>query len=402
MIVDFSVRNFGPFRDRAVLSMEPTLLSDDEHPIQHSPTLKNGLLKSAAIFGANASGKTFLVEAIGCLKEIVGRAHPDGDFLSEYIPFALSRKTASEPTSMELRMVIDGVLYSYGISYNEERIVSETLYHSPNGRRALIFRRGEDDKGIDPDVLAKVSPATTYLYMAADYNDPACSAVLREIRRISVVFQGREQDTRLPFMLARNDPEIKRMMLSALDAADLGIRDFYGEDRIIGSYIPKHDPSGGAVVRKATDIRLLHVFRDADVGDMAFPISMESNGTIEMFSIMGPISSALKDGGTVIVDEFGSDLHPLLTRWLIGLFNTESNTNGAQLIVNTHDISLLDIRELFRRDQIWFTSKDRDNGAAVLYSLAQIKGVRKKSDIRDDYLMGRFNAVPSVIGVSKL
>lgn len=105
MIVDFSVRNFGPFRDRAVLSMEPTLLSDDEHPIQHTPALKNGLLKSAAIFGANASGKTFLVEAIGCLKEIVGRAHPDGDFLPEYNPFALSRKTASEPTSMELRMV---------------------------------------------------------------------------------------------------------------------------------------------------------------------------------------------------------------------------------------------------------------------------------------------------------
>ncbi len=117
---------------------------------------------------------------------------------------------------------------------------------------------------------------------------------------------------------------------------------------------------------------------------------------------MGPISSALKDGGTVIIDEFGSDLHPLLSRWLVGLFNTEANTNGAQLIANTHDISLMDIRELFRRDQIWFTSKDRGNGEATLYSLAQIKGIRKKSDIRDDYLMGRFSAIPSVIGVSKL
>ena len=117
---------------------------------------------------------------------------------------------------------------------------------------------------------------------------------------------------------------------------------------------------------------------------------------------MGPISSALKNGGTVIVDEFGSDLHPLLTRWLVGLFNTEANTEGAQLIVNTHDISLLDIRELFRRDQIWFTSKNRDNGESILYCLAQIKGVRKKSDIRDDYLMGRFSAVPAVIGLSRL
>ncbi len=402
MMVDFSVQNFGPFRERAVLSMEPAPISDDEYSIQDTPALKNGLLKSAVIFGANASGKTFLVDAIGCLKEIVDNARPEGDPLPGYIPFALSQETVSEPTSMELRMVIDDVLYTYTISYNERCIVSETLFHSPNGRKALIFRRGDDNKGIDPDVFAKVSSATTYLYMATDYNDRLCGAVLREIRKISVIYQGREQDTRSPFMLAQNDPEIKGMMLSALDAADLGIRDFYGEDRIVGSYIPKHNPSGGEVVRKITDIRLLHGFRNADVQDMAFPISMESNGTIEMFSIMGPISSALKDGGTVIIDEFGSDLHPLLSRWLVGLFNTEANTNGAQLITNTHDISLMDIRELFRRDQIWFTSKDRGNGEATLYSLAQIKGIRKKSDIRDDYLMGRFSAIPSVIGVSKL
>ena len=402
MIVDFSVRNFGPFRERAVLSMEPSLLSDDEYAVQDTPALKNGLLKSAAIFGANASGKTFLVDAMGCLKEMVGSARPEGSPLPGYIPFALSRKTVSEPTSMELRMVIDGVLYSYGISYDEEHIVSETLFHSPNGRKALIFRRGENGKGMDPGIFAKVSSATTYLHMAADYNDRACGTVLKEIGRITVIYQGREQDTRRPFELARNDPEIKRMMLSALDAADLGIQDFYGEERVIGSYIPKHDPSGREIVRKATEIRLLHGFREADVDDMAFPISMESNGTVEMFSIMGPISSALKNGGTVIVDEFGSDLHPLLTRWLVGLFNTEANTEGAQLIVNTHDISLLDIRELFRRDQIWFTSKNRDNGESILYCLAQIKGVRKKSDIRDDYLMGRFSAVPAVIGLSRL
>lgn len=401
MIVDFSVQNFGPFRDRAVMSMEPASISDIGYAIQDTPALKNGLLKSAAIFGANASGKTFLMDAIGCLIEVVGRARPDGDPLPGYIPFALS-KASAEPVSMELRMVIDAVLYDYEISYDKGRIISETLFYSPNGRKALIFRRGENNKGVDPSIFAKVSSATAYLYMAADYNDRICGAVLKEIKRISVIYRGREQDTRGSFMLAQNDPEIKRMILSALDAADLGIRDFYGEDRVVSSYVPMHDPSGKEMVRRIADIRLLHGFRDADVEDMAFPISMESNGTIEMFSIMGPISSALKNGGTVFIDDFGSDLHPLLTRWLVGLFNTEANTNGAQLIVNTHDISLMDIRELFRRDQIWFTCKDRRNGAAVLYSLAQIRGVRKNSDIRDDYLMGRFDAIPSVIGVSRL
>lgn len=402
MIVDLTVRNFGPFRDGVVLSMEPATISGNEFAIQDSPALKNGLLKAAAIFGANASGKTFLVDAVRCLKDVVGHPRPEGDPVPGYIPFALSEKSSSEPVSMELRMVIDDILFSYGISYDGDRIVSESLYHSPNGRRALIFRRGDENKGMDPEILAKVSTSTTYLYMASEYNDRLCTCVLREIRNISIIYQGLEQDTRGPFMLAQRDPEIKRMMLSALDAADLGIRDFYGEERVVGSYIPKHDPGGGEIVRKVTDIRLVHAFSDEDVEDLAFPISMESNGTVEMFSIMGPISSALKYGGTVMVDGFGSDLHPLLTRWLVGLFNTEANTNGAQLIVNTHDISLMDIRELFRRDQIWFTSKDRRNGVSTLYSLADVKGVRKGSDIRDDYLMGRFSAIPSVIGVNRL
>lgn len=402
MIVDFSVQNFGPFRDRVVLSMEPTTLSDDVPAITDTPALKGGILKAAAIFGANASGKTFLVDAIGCLKNIISHSRPEGEPVPGYIPYALSEDRSSEPVSMELRMIVDDVLFSYGISYCGDRIVSESLFHSPNGRRALIFRRGDDSKGMDKDIFAKVSASTTYLYMATEYNDSICTAVLREIRRISIIYQGREQDTRGPLTLAQDNPEIKRMMLSALDAADLGIRDFYGEERIVGSYIPKYNPGGKEIVRKVTDIRLIHEFQDEGIDDLAFPISMESNGTIEMFSIMGPISSALKYGGTVIIDEFGSDLHPLLTRWLVGLFNTEANTNGAQIIVNTHDISLMDIRELFRRDQIWFTSKDRRNGVATLYSLADVKGVKKESDIRDDYLMGRFSAIPSVIGVNKL
>lgn len=402
MIVDFSVRNFGPFRDRVVLSMEPAALSDDGFAIQDTPALKSGLLKAAVIFGANASGKTFLLDALGCLKDVVGSARLEGDPVPGYIPFALSEENTSEPVSMELRMVIDGVLFTYEISYDANRIVSESLYHSPNGRRALIFSRGNEDKGMDPETFAKVSSSATYLYMASERNDKLCASVFKEIRKISIIYQGLEQDTRGPFMLAQRDPDIKRMMLSALDAADLGISDFYGEERVVGSYIPKHNPGGKEIVRKVTDIRLVHKFLDEGVNDLAFPISMESNGTIEMFSIMGPISYALKHGGTVVVDEFGSDLHPLLTRWIVGLFNTEANTNGAQLIVNTHDISLMDIRELFRRDQIWFTSKDRRNGVASLYSLSDVKGVKKKSDIRDDYLLGRFSAIPRVIGVNRL
>ncbi len=120
MIVDFSVQNFGPFRDRAVLSMEPAAIKDDEFAIQDTPALKNGILKAAAIFGANASGKTFLVDAMGCLKELVNRARSEGDHLPGYIPFAFSKKTSSEPVCMEIRLVIDDILYAYEIAFDNK------------------------------------------------------------------------------------------------------------------------------------------------------------------------------------------------------------------------------------------------------------------------------------------
>lgn len=393
MLVDFSVRNFGPFRDRAVLSMEPAAISDGMYAIRDTPAIRGGLLKAAAVFGPNASGKSFLFDALGSLRNIIGELRPEGGEVPGYIPFALSEDALKEPVSLGMRLVIDGVLYDYSLSYDDVSIVSESLYHSPNGRRALVFRRGIEERNIDPDVMAHLTASTPYLFVAAGLNDALCNRVLQAIMSISIVYPGHRQDVIRSFNLSQKDPEVKRMMLSALDAADLGINDF------TGTFVPKSD-SAVKEMHNMADIRMVHGF--GDVGDQAFPIGMESDGTVEMFSIMGPVGMALKNGGTVLIDGFGSELHPLLTRWLVGLFNSEANTNGAQLIVNTHDIALLDIRELFRRDQIWFVNKDRTSGASALYSLSQVKGVRKGSEIRGDYLMGRFDAVPSVVRVQKL
>ncbi len=91
-----------------------------------------------------------------------------------------------------------------------------------------------------------------------------------------------------------------------------------------------------------------------------------------------------------------------MTRWIVNLFNKDSNDNGAQLLINTHDISLMDIKELFRRDQIWFCNKDRKDGSSEIYSLADFKGVLKNSDIRQDYLMGRYDAIPWTLDRGRL
>ncbi|MBR2093891.1 MAG: ATP-binding protein [Candidatus Methanomethylophilaceae archaeon] len=152
------------------------------------------------------------------------------------------------------------------------------------------------------------------------------------------------------------------------------------------------------------EIQLIHSFKDADVDQkmLSFPLDIESAGIVEMFSLMGPVAKALKEGRTLIIDEFGANLHPLLNRWMVGLFNYASNDNGAQLIVNTHDLCLMDIEEVFRRDQIWLTNKCRYTGACGVYSLADIKGVRKTTDVRKEYLMGRYDALPKIVGVRVL
>lgn len=130
---------------------------------------------------------------------------------------------------------------------------------------------------------------------------------------------------------------------------------------------------------------------------MTLPLNQESNGTKEMLSIMVPIANCLKRGGVVFIDEFGSNLHHELTRWILNLFNSELNRNRAQLIVNTHDLGLMDIDEVQRRDQIMFVNKSRSTGASELYRLTDFRGTTKKTNVLRNYLEGRYGATPSTI-----
>ncbi len=398
MLVDFSVANFGPFRERATISMVPSALSDKEGAVIDSCGFKGGLLKVAVVFGPNASGKSFFFDAVRCLKEVVSTIRPEDSEMPGYSPFRLSSECLSAPVEMEIRLVADGTLYDYSVAFVRDRIVSESLSHSPNGRVARVFSRGAAGDHMSPQIAERLTGASSYLYLAASYNDSVCNKVLKEISGIEVIRQPSDRSLSASYYAAAGDPDIRAMMESALDAADLGIRGFVGEERML----PAHSQTG--VPRKSMDLQFIHSFDEADVdeGMLSFPFDIESSGTLELFAVMGPIAAALKDGGTVLIDEFGSDLHPMLTRWVVDLFNNEENDNGAQLLVNTHDMGLMDVDGFMRRDEIWFTRKDRRRGSCSLFSLSDFKGVRKGSDVRKDYLWGRYDGVPVVVGVRKL
>ena len=322
--------------------------------------------------------------------------------MPEYIPFRLSKDCLDAPVELSIRILKDGLVYAYSISYRSGGIVSESLYKKTGRKYEPVFVRGAGKEMTDPVVRERLTGATAYLNIAPGFNYPVCNAVLQEIMGIMIVYQSADLFVQESYRYAMRDPEVKEMMRSGLDAADL-VTGFTGEERVIPG---RNAEDIGTGIRPGTytEIQLIHSFKgaDADQRMLSFPLDIESAGTVEMFSLMGPVAKALKEGRTLIIDEFGVNLHPLLNRWIVGLFNYSSNDNGAQLIVNTHDLCLMDIEEVFRRDQIWLTSKCRDTGACDIYSLSDIKGVRKSTDVRKEYLMGRYDALPRIAGVRVL
>ncbi len=379
-------------------------LKDDESGVLRIEGAGSGLLKASAVFGPNSSGKSYIVKAIRSLKIVVGSARPEGP-MPEYIPFRLSKDCLDAPVELSIRILKDGIVYAYSISYRSGGIVSESLYKKTGRKYEPVFVRGAGKEMMDPVVRERLTGATAYLNIAPGFNYPVCNAVLQEIMGIMIVYQSADLFVQESYRYAMRDPEVKEMMRSGLDAADL-VTGFVGEERTIPGRRIRVSEGVETEIRPQTyaEIQLIHSFKGADVDRkmLSFPLDIESAGTVEMFSLMGPVAKALKEGCTLIIDEFGVNLHPLLNRWIVGLFNYASNNNGAQLIVNTHDLCLMDIEEVFRRDQIWLTSKCRDTGACDVYSLSDIKGVRKSTDVRKEYLMGRYDALPRISWIRML
>ena len=408
MLASFSVSNFGPFRDEVQLNMQATASKDPRDNVIETDAVKGGLLSSSLVFGANASGKSYLLRAVRCLQLMVAEPYEDGFTYQWYEPFRLKSDTREGPTRLRIRLLLDGVIYDYGIAFTGNEIVGERLTYYPKRRPVTVFLRDgdADEEVMDETIRRMTSSSSSYLATAAKLNDEVCNRVRNAILK-DVIVLGDDLS-----VLAGNscdfiadDPKKRDLAIDGLRIADLGISDFSYTDHDmdpsalrdrIPPFIYNRMVEGKSLV-KNRDISPIHDFTDHD-GDecLAFPLRIESAGTRDMFGLMGPLVDALVNGKVILIDEFGSCLHPLITRWIVSQFRGRSNPNGAQLIASTHDIGLMDVKELVRRDQVWFTNKDGETGVSELYSLSDFKGVRKGSDVMRAYLLGRFDAIPSV------
>ena len=396
MLIQFSVENYLSIKNRVVLSMLAS--RDKEHP-EHLITDGNkNCLKAAVIYGANASGKSNVLNAFWFMVNYVLTSH--NQQLHKTIdrsPFKFDREMPARPSSFEIIFTIGGIRYAYGFSVTDTAVTEEYLYYYPNGRQALIFERKNTKDfrftiDIDEQNMLKerTSANKLYLSVASNWSYAKVIPVLEWFASCQILTKNSVADAYGLEAEQLKEDGYRNVIASMLRVADFGIQSLQMCD---SDYILSQ--RGGIF----TNIEAVHTVQDTSGNLLSYALNMteESDGTNSYFKLIGIVKKALDQGTLFVADEMDAHLHPLLTRHLVSLFDSmEFNLHGAQLIFTSHSTSLLDL-DLLRRDQIWFTEKDEQTAATDLFSLYDFS-VRKDTKIEKGYLIGRFGAIPFIRG----
>ena len=415
MLLRFAVSNFRSIRDEQELSLVASqAIKDDPLALIETPALrKDKVLPAALIYGANASGKSNVVEALRFMCRMVLDSHTDlkpGAPLGRP-PFRLAPGWPEKESRFDLTFVHEGVRYQYGFTALDDRFGSEWLYAWPSGsRRELFMRDGQEFrfgrflKG-DNQLIARNTKANSlFVSAAAQNNHEQLGFIYGFFSSLHFSFAVSPSRFGLDRHLTRFMPDQRAMKL--LDILDTGVKtinihresllDVYQRrgitvtDQKLAEIHGEGFTVKDAAERQWTKVITGHSARNGDIE--IFDINDESTGTVRLLFILGPIFKALDSGSIVIIDEIDSSLHTLACEQIIALFQSpKTNPKGAQLIATTHDTNLLN-PDTLRRDQVWFTEKDGE-GATHLYPLTDIQ-TRKGDNIEKGYLQGRFGAVP--------
>ena len=431
MLIELSVANFRSFKERVTLSMEaePRLherdRSVDERNIAHTP--HGDLLRVAGLYGANASGKSNLVRALWTLRWLILALQPEGAPLPAD-PFRLDATSASEPTEIEVIYGDDDRQVRYGAAFTRERISREWLFVRPVDADEEIrwFERRYDpatDRDLyetggewrrNEDFEAATAKESLHLSVMSKLKSAQAKAVRDWFLSLQVL-NGLNDSHILQRTTQLLDTPQREAILRLIQRLDVSIDDVHVVEDEEAREKTRRVLS--AVLSAIPELRVSqHLRLDDEVmaqrittsrRGATFELADESAGTVRAIALAGPIVEALATGRTVVVDEFDARLHTLLAKELVELFqDPEINPRDAQLIFASHDTNLLS-RALLRRDQLWFVEKSRKTLASDLYSLAELrrpdgKRVRNDASYEDDYLSGRYGAIPFFGGLKAL
>ena len=422
MLLQFSVKNFKTFKDKITLSLVASNYDKDtreEENIINNEKFGYRLLKSAVVYGANASGKSKLIDAIAFMRHFVinsSKESQKGESI-DIEPFRLSKETENEPSEFEMVFLFNNELFRYGFEVRKQKVVSEWLYHKPKTKEVELFYRDDNNfhthernfiKGTTIVREGLVRDNALLISVAAQFNEKTAITVLDWFKSLKVL-SGLNESSYQGFTMSKTeDPTYRTKIFELLKAADFGVHGIKLQRLDIGSlpndmpieirdklFIEINEEKADLV----SDVIITHKKYDSTkkaIENVSFSLDdEESSGTQQFFALAGPILDVIENGYTLIVDELDSKLHPNLVCKIVSLFNSKDfNNKNAQLIFNTHNSNLLS-SGLFRRDQIWFTNKDK-YGEAKLYSLADFKSdeVKKNEPFEDNYIRGKYGAVP--------
>ena len=417
MLLQFSVENYKSFKERAILSLEAS--SDKEYP-DHVVKLGNDrILKSIAIFGANASGKSNIFEALTTAILLVRQSNirQVGEPLSRIVPFKFDERSCKAPSSFEFVFYNDGKKYIYGFSATVQKVIDEYLYVYNTSKPSIVFKRANtnDFKFTSPAIRNNLKPlidrnTDNKLFLATATMWNAQETIIpymwfdRGINTYSTDY-GQLLNQTGQMYENDNDHSLQRFVNHLLHEADINISDFEVEikdvsrEQILQNFPPDFRPLLSTVPmnnNKSIKIETIHqVEKDGKQKEYRLLLQEESQGTQSLFQFAPILKRAFENAEVICIDEFDTNLHPFLERYLFSLFNKLNvNKANAQLIVSTHSMALMS-PEVLRRDQIYFVEKNFKSGESELFSLDDFSA-RKGENYRKAYFQGRYGAVPFI------
>lgn len=402
MILEFSVKNFLSFKEKVTFSMIAN--SNKELNDNYVEIGGNKVLKSAAVYGANASGKSNLFKIL-TLVVLMLRSSNSVDINAKLplIPFKLDKGSVNKPSEFEIKFILNETRYVYGFIADKDKIYDEYLYYYPNGRETKIFDRTnineysytQKDEKILREIETKNAQNKFFLATATNWNFDKTKAAYNFLTNGIGTCNNLEILKNMAYKMYETNPDyLKDFAIDFLQKADFNIEDYQiSQIDVPGEFltaIPEFITKTLPDKPKAYQVLFKH-----KNSDNYLSIDEESLGTQMIFAFIPFLADSLKNKKVLIIDELDKSLHPFLVQYIVEIFNdAEINKNGSQLIFNTHDTNLLDLN-ILRRDQIWFTEKNSETGESDLYSLSDFS-VRKQENVEKGYMLGRYGAVPFI------
>jgi AAA15 family ATPase/GTPase len=406
MVLEIKLNNFFSINEEVILDLRAGNIKTQKSKSLTDNIFKykeDDVLKTVALYGANASGKSNILKTIMFCNAMVFESHQNNqNSIFNFKKFKFNGYK-NKPSSYSIRFVINEIEYYYSFSLNRTEILTESLFYYPKGKKAKIFVRDENSGKTKRekysfgasiikrpfDVAESTSNKTLFISRASQMDREIPKEIFNYFHRDFILRHSNYSVKNVDLLIESN----KKLLLKALQLADSDIIDFKQtlekkKGKNIKANINTEEVSFEETEVESLEIKTYHKYSPGVAFDF---ITEESDGTKQLFILMLTILDVVRNNKTLIIDEIEKSLHPKIVEYIIDIFNA---SNKSQLIFTTHNTNLLDLNK-FRKDQIWFVNKKKDGGSD-LYSLYDYTDFRDTMDLEKAYLQGRFDSIPIV------